>query len=208
MQHRPRQAEAPGHAGFGELRQLRPARIAQAEQLGGLVEGLAGGVVHGFAEQRVVAHPAHPHQLGVAARGQQRDEGEGGRIGRQQWRQQVALEVMQRQRRDPARHREGLRHARPHQQRAGEPGPAGVGHGVDVRGGQPGLGQGLAQQQRQAADVVARGELGHYPAIGRVQVDLRVQAVRAQAGLGVVDRHAGLVAGGFDAEHFHRVASV
>ena len=49
--HWPRERNAPGVAVLGELRQLRTARIRQAHHLGGLVEGLAGGVVEGFAEQ-------------------------------------------------------------------------------------------------------------------------------------------------------------
>jgi hypothetical protein len=38
---------------LGQRGQLRPAGIRQAHQLGGLVEGLAGGVVQGFAQQPV-----------------------------------------------------------------------------------------------------------------------------------------------------------
>ena len=53
--HRPGEAEAPRRAGLGQFRQRRPARIRQAHQLGGLVEGLAGGVVEGVAEQAVAA---------------------------------------------------------------------------------------------------------------------------------------------------------
>jgi len=59
----------------------------------------------------------------------------------------------------------------------------------------------------QLSHVVAAGEFGHHPAVFGVQGDLAVdrlgaQAVRAAEG-GVEDRHAGLVAGGFDAEDAH-----
>ena len=68
----------------------------------------------------------------------------------------------------------------------------------------PGLAHNLLNQRQKHADVVARGNFRHDPAIDRVQVHLAVQGVRQQAALAVVKRHAGLVAGGFDAEHVHR----
>ena len=46
---------APRAARLGQLRERRSARIGQAEQLRGLVERLAGGVVERVAEQPVVA---------------------------------------------------------------------------------------------------------------------------------------------------------
>jgi hypothetical protein len=46
---------------------MRPARVGQAEHLGGLVKGLTGGVIQGLAQDPVLADGIHPHQLGVAA---------------------------------------------------------------------------------------------------------------------------------------------
>ena len=74
VQQRPRQRERLGIAEVGQPRQRRAAGIAEAEQLGRLVEGLAGGVVDGLAEQRVAADVVDAHQLRVAARDEQRDE--------------------------------------------------------------------------------------------------------------------------------------
>ena len=53
------------------LLDLRSAGIAEAQQLRGLVEGLADGVVDGGAEQRVIADATHRHDLGVAAGGEE-----------------------------------------------------------------------------------------------------------------------------------------
>jgi hypothetical protein len=54
----------------------RPAGVAQAQQLGRFVKGLARRIVNGLAQQFVAAHAIDAHQLRVAARHQQRDEGE------------------------------------------------------------------------------------------------------------------------------------
>ena len=58
-----------------------PPGYRRPEQLGGLVERFAGGVVEGLAEQRVAADAVDRDQLGVAARDQQRHERKGGRVG-------------------------------------------------------------------------------------------------------------------------------
>jgi hypothetical protein len=51
VQQRARQREGRGVAKLGQPRQRRPAGVAQAQQLGRLVEGFAGGVVDGLAQQ-------------------------------------------------------------------------------------------------------------------------------------------------------------
>jgi hypothetical protein len=92
--HRPRQADDPRPAVLGQPRERRAARISQPQQLGGLVEGLAGRVVLRLAEQPVTADAGHLVELRVAAGDQQRDERKAGpRLGEQR-RQQVSLKVM------------------------------------------------------------------------------------------------------------------
>ena len=110
----------------------RPAGIAQAQQLRALVESFACGVVEGLAEQRVVADAADAHELGVAARDEQRDERKLRRGIGQQRREQMAFEVVHADRRHAQRVGEAVGGARADQQRAGEPGPFGVGDGADV----------------------------------------------------------------------------
>src|SRR3546814_13504229 len=65
--HRPGEFVLARRAVLGQPHQLRAARVRQAHHLGGLVEGLARGVVQGLAEQPLDADRAHRDQLGVAA---------------------------------------------------------------------------------------------------------------------------------------------
>ena len=55
--------------------------------------------------------------------------------------------------------------------------------------------------------MVARGQFGHHAAIQGMQVDLAEQPVGQQAAVRVVDRHRGLVAAGFDAQHGPRAGT-
>ena len=52
---------------LGQCCQCRTTGIGQAEQLGGFVEGLAGSVIGGLAQQPVASDAVHLHQLGMAA---------------------------------------------------------------------------------------------------------------------------------------------
>jgi hypothetical protein len=203
VEHRPRQAQAAGSAALGEARELRPARVAEAQHLGGLVEGLAGGVVERLAQHPVAAQPGDLHQHAVAARDQQRDEREVRRRVFQHRRQQVALHVVHADRRHAPGPRQAAAHAGPHQQRPDQPGPGRVGHPVECLGRRAGLFKHLFYQRKQLADVVAGGELRHHAAELGMQLHLAVQGVRQQAALGVEHGHPGLVTGGLDAEHSH-----
>ena len=72
--------------------------------------------------------------------------------------------------------------ARADQQRAGEPRPLRVGDAVEVaRARGPRSASTCRDQRQQAPDVVARGELGHHAAVGRVQ-RRPASAARARAG--------------------------
>ena len=98
--HRPREDKPPRHATFSQARNLRPARIDQPEHLGGLVEGLASGIVQRLAEQRITADAIHAYQLGMATRHQQSDERKLRRLLFQHWRQQMTFHVVHAQRRN------------------------------------------------------------------------------------------------------------
>ena len=90
--------------------------------------------------------------------------------------------------------------ARAHQQRPGQPRPFGVGDALDVLQGAARFLQHLAGERQHAADMVARGQFRHHAAVFGVHRHLGMQGVGEQAALGVVERDAGFVAGGFDAE--------
>ena len=99
----------------------------------------------------------------------------------QQRRQQVALQVMHADGRQPPAIGQGLRQRRAGQQRADQARARRVGNAAEFSGAGPGRRQGLAHQRQQAAHVVARGQLRHDAAVEPVQVDLAVEAVRQQA---------------------------
>ena len=67
------------------------ARVGQTEQFRALVERLAGGIVAGLTEQRVVAEPARFDQHRMATGHEQREVREGGRVGLEQRSEQVTF---------------------------------------------------------------------------------------------------------------------
>ena len=107
------------------------AGIAEAEQGGHLVEGLAGGVVEGLAEQAVLAPGRHVEQQGVPAAHQQRHERR--REGRvfEGGREEVAFQVVHTDERLPGGPGERLAVHHPDQQRADQARPGGHRDRVD-----------------------------------------------------------------------------
>ena len=93
-------AKALRIARFGEGGDLGTAGVAQAEHLGGLVKGLASGVVYRLAEQTVASQPLHFDQLCMTTRDEQGNEGEvrGRRL--QHGSHEVALHVVNTEYRD------------------------------------------------------------------------------------------------------------
>ena len=115
----------------------------------------------------------------------------------------MAFHVMNADHRLAEREAERARYARADQERAGEPGPAGVGDAVEIGELRARIGQDALRERHDAPDVVARGELGHDAAVDRVHRHLRMERVGEQAAVRVVHGEAGLVAGGFDADDEH-----
>ena len=86
------------------------------------------------------------------------------------------------------------------EERAGEAGAFGDGDSVEIGEGDAGLGDGLADDGDDVAQVLARGELGDDSAVGGVKGDLGGDDVREDLGAGADDGGGGLVATAFDAE--------
>src|SRR6202012_2632172 len=84
---------------FGHLLDRRAARIAEVEQAGGLVGGLAGGVVEGLAENLVALGGADRGRQGVAAGGDEAEEGRLERLRLEEVGGDVALQVVDRDQR-------------------------------------------------------------------------------------------------------------
>ena len=76
VEHRPGEGDGGRVAVDGSSVDGRPARVAEAEEPRHLVEGLAGGIVDGLAEQPVPAVVDHLDQHRVAAGHEERDEGQ------------------------------------------------------------------------------------------------------------------------------------
>src|SRR3546814_1860408 len=72
---RPRQVEARGIAALCQPLDRRAAGIAQAEQLGGLVEGLTGGIVDGGPEPAVLPDALGDDELAKIGRASWRERG-------------------------------------------------------------------------------------------------------------------------------------
>ena len=116
--HRDRQLEGLGVAVRGQPFERRAARVAEAEQAGDLVEGLAGGVVERVPEDLVAGVVADRGQHRVAAAGDQAEEGRLERLGLEEVGGDVPLQVVDRDQRQAARRGDRLRGADPDQQRA------------------------------------------------------------------------------------------
>ena len=68
VEHRPRELEYAVAAVLGNASERGPTRIAEPEELGGLVKGLAGGIILGLAEDPVSPDPGDFNQHGVSSR--------------------------------------------------------------------------------------------------------------------------------------------
>ena len=201
--HRPRQHRGPAVSLDRELCQRGPTRIRKAEKLCGLVERFARSVVERLAQERVVADCANAVELAVPAGHQQCDERKGGtRVGEQR-RKQVPFHVMDADGGFAQGKAERVGDARAHQQRAGEARALCERDPVEIRERAAGLGEHPFGQRHDAADVVARRELGDHAAVGVVHGHLRVERVCEQPPGAVVDGEPGLVAGSFDAQDLH-----
>ena len=197
--------ETSGGTGSCKSGYFRTAGVRQSHQLGGLVEGFTGSIIHGFAQHFVLANTVHPDQLGMPAGDQQSHKGKGGRLFFQHGRQQVAFHMVNAQRRHAPGEGERPSACAPDQQRTDQTRAGGVNHTVHIPFLNACLGEHLAHQRNQPFDVVTGGQLGHDPAVHAVQVDLAEQGVGQQASLAVVQGDAGFITGGFNTQNAHRV---
>ena len=206
IDHGTRKVVLPRATRHGQLRKLRSAGIGQAEQLRTFVESLARRIVTRLAEQRVRTDRARLDQHGVTAGHQQRQMRKRRRIGLEQRREQMPLEMVNADRRHAPGIGQRTRECRATEQRADQSGSGGVRDAVDVRSRGSRPRQRRLDQRQQALHVVARGKLGHHATVNTVQIDLREQLVREQPAVRVEHGGGGLVAGGFDGQNAHGFA--
>ena len=182
---------------------MRAARVGQTEQFRALVERLAGGIVTGVTEQRVVTEPARFDQHRMATGHEQREVRESRWVGLEQRREQVTLEVMDADGRQSPGEGQRPRERGARQQRADQARADGVRHAIEFICAGTGFGQGPLDQRQQALHMVARGQFRDHPAIGLVQIHLGVQHMRQQAAAVIEDGDGRFVAGGFEGEDAH-----
>ena len=196
--HRHRHLEGIGIPCRGELLQRRAARVTEPQQPRDLVEGLAGGVVERLAEHLVPGVVADPRQQRVAAAGDEAEEGRLERLGLEEVGGDVALQVVDRDQRQPPRAAIALAVLTPTSSAPIRPGPR-CGDGLDLVEGHPRLGQRRLDHRRGQLEVMARGDLGNDAAEARVRGGLRGDHV-GEDPRAVENRRAGVVAGGLDRE--------
>lgn len=184
--------------------------IAETEQLGDLVVGLAGGVVHGAAYVAVVpgvvgGAAAREIEMGMTTGDDQRQQREwDGSVPAMLCLHEdgvnVALKMVDGDEglAGSEGQRLGIKDA--DQERSGETGALRDGDGVKVFEADAGLGHGGADDRDDVAQMLAAGELGDDAAIVGVQGDLAGDDVGQGLRTGANDGGGGLVAGGFDAE--------
>ncbi|MNP22807.1 hypothetical protein D3C76_1154920 [compost metagenome] len=153
--HRPREDETPCNALLCKASDLRSARIIEPHHLGRLVEGLAGGVIQGLAQKRVLTDSVDLNQLRVTTRHQQSDERKFRRLRLQHRRQQMAFHVMHAKGRNAPGKGQRLSTGSPYQQGTNQARTRGVGDRIDLGRHAVGLGQHLTNQGQHAFDVIA-----------------------------------------------------
>ena len=180
-----------------QLLDRRTARIAEPEQLGGLVESLAQRIVDRGREAAIFAHPLDQQQLAMPARDEQQQIGEFERRIGQPRAQRVAFEVVDREQRLPARHRQRLGAHQADHHPADQAGPRGRGDRIALVERDISLLEHRRDEGREPVGMRARGDFGHHAAIGRMFLVLRGDPLRDDPPIAIDKRRGGLVATAF-----------
>jgi putative nucleotidyltransferase with HDIG domain len=189
------------------------SRVAEPKQLGNLIEGLTGGVIHCAAHIAVgpaLAVVMSQIQMRVSPGNHQRECRQGQcvslRLGGKlrllkQHSVDMPFKVIDGDQRLAERKRQCLCIADAYQQCTRKTGSFGDCNGVEVAESDSSLAQGRAHHRDNVAKVFARCQLRHNTAIGRVRGDLRSNHVRQS--LRATPHHCGrgFVAGAFYAEN-------
>ena len=170
VEHRPRETEACRITLAGKRFDMPAAGIRQPHQLRDLIEGFAGGVVAGRAEQPIFAPRGDVEQQRVTAA---HEKGGERRIGRRVFecrREEMAFHVMHADQRQATRGGERFRETHTHKERADK--ARGVRHGdrVDVVEGNVRVSERLPHHRRDCREMGPRRDLRHDAAENPVHV--------------------------------------
>ena len=186
---------------------LRAAGEAESKHPGALVERLSRCVVAGAREQGVGAVVFHQDEVGVAAGGDQADEGEAGgdlRVGILQPRcVDVALQVVYAEQGQTGGERQPLGGVDADEQRSGETGAVGHGDAVEVGQLDASVLQGPADHGDYGEEMLPGGGFGDDAAEAGVEVRLGGDDVGDYPAAVLDDGDGRLVAGGLDAQESH-----
>jgi hypothetical protein len=160
----------------GEAVDDRAAGVAEAEEFGDFVEGFAGGVVTGAAEEGVAAFAVGFEEVGVASAD---DEGERGEFdGRaslasfEYYGVDVAFYVVYGDEREACGEGDGLGVGESDEEGSGEAGAIGGGYGIELGPVEAGLVHGFADYRHDGAQVFPGGEFGDYASVFCVNAEL------------------------------------
>jgi len=112
----------------------------------------------------------------------------------------MAFEVVDRDQRLVARHRQRLGGDQADHHPADQPRPGGGSDGVAIGQRQAGVAEHRFDQRRELFGMGARGDLGNHPAVGRVGGFLRGDPLRKNASVAGHQRRRGFVAAALDAQ--------
>lgn len=193
-------------AGECSLGNTWAARVGKAHHFGDFIEGFAGGVVAGAANELVFERGLEDEEVGVVAGGGEAEEGEdawfeSGGFGDEGVGEGVGDDVIDRVEGFAVREGEGAGSESADKKAAEEAGAGGDGDAVDLVPGGAGFGEGFMDDGQDDLNVTAGGDLGHNPAVFFVNVDLAGDDVGADVTAVFDDGGCGFVAGGFDAEN-------
>ena len=182
-----------------------PPGYESPEQPADLVEGFAGSVIDGLAQQPVAEMVGHLDDEGMPAAHDQRHQGELRRRSllllriEQPGRIDVPFEVVHRHQWQAHAPGQRLGHGDAYQQRAGQARAFGDGDRVHLRPViDAGSGAGLVEHRDHPAQMRPRRHLGHDAAGGRVQLHLAGDDAGHDTSTLVDHGHGGLIAGRLD----------
>lgn len=197
-----------GIAFGGQSIDVRAAGVGQAEELGGFVETLAGGIVERGAEEPVAEFAFDVDQHGMATADDQGDvrfepvEVRLGWVAGDPRRVQMGFVVVDTDEGAVEGEGEALGGSGADHEGLGEAGTQRRGHGVDPGGFESGGAEGAPGDDREIAEMFTRGELGDDATVFGVELDLRSHEVDSDST--ILDHgDAGFVAGRFEGEDAH-----
>ena len=207
VHHRAGQLEALRVALFGQLVDFRAAGVGQVKHLGHLVEGLAGGIIAGSAQQGVVSCTLNINDEAVAAAYHQAQVGNKPRRVGDEGGKHVPLQVVDRYKRLAGSQCQGLGCGVAHQQGGHQTGACCAGKDIHLVNAAACFLQRLLQHGGQIGGVIARGELGNHAAVHAVQGNLRgndgAEQLRLPAAGVLHESHGSFITTRFDSQYQH-----